>query len=545
MEYIYVESSQAPQASMHWQSLRHQEGDVCIENVQALQAQLVADLAAAEDNKNAAQLDVAVWSALLGYCEALCTSTTATERYNPYPIPLDALRRLVQEEFTPPPTDDSSQRQAARDVSNWVWSKVMAKSNVKDEKHANSLYTVLRGHIDKKSVDCFGAALVTVVGLRRRQISSTKQPATNVSLQLSEDHAYARLGSETYEVAIPGNTKAQKQKRGQEVAQTFADKKPKQSSSSSPQQLTPATSWLYMADHAVSCDTAPLILAAALANVNCLIDTKAGTYERYSQPLLLIKRELLWTLYDAGHLSKFPFALCELGWAEEHATSPRGEANVSMEWESNTIQVTKMEHLYHEAIQSSKEHYADKQVYPYCYMAFYHKDGGQQEEYRLALAMQFFAQAARVASTYQYEWGDTLQLTKVFVKVSEFVVSEILTDPVASQPRTWRESKNAVECGKWLMAFFDYLLLWEEFSGSDSFLPICQGSHKTGIARAFALLSVDIRKQALEAFVDVKSRRFQGPLRTALAADKVAISEMHLTIVSDSTRQRRKRKTTS
>ena len=529
MEYIYDTPTRPPQESAHWQSLPHREGDTCIVDAQQLCALLV-------EQNTKTEISMPLWSAVLGYCEALCTGKEV--RYNPYPIPIDALQRMVDQEFTPPilTTGEDNHREAARQVSNWVWAKVVQKSNVKDEKHANSLYTVLRGKIDNKSVDCFGAALVTVVALRQQGYPSM--------LTLSEDHAYESHGDgETCEVAMPGNTKAQKQKRGQEIAATFQKaNNNNNSNNNNRKQLSPATSWLYMAGNAVTCHTSALILAAAIANINCLIENKS-TYEKYSQPLLVLKRDLLWILKDSGHLDRFPFALCELGWAEEHATSPRGEARVSIEWDSVSTDVTTMEALYHEAVQSSKTHYKDKQVYPYCYLGFFHKDGGQhqEEEYRLGLALQFFSEAARVASTYQYDSGDTLQLTKVFTKVSEFVVYEILCSN--NKPREWHDAGNAVTSARWLIIFFDYLLLWEEQSGSDSFVPICKPNHKTGIAKAFAQLPPEIRQQAFQGCT-IQSRRLQGPLRTGLEASKPSVSEMHLTILSDSGR-RRKRKSPS
>ena len=296
MEYIYESRSTPPQESPHWKSLNHQANDRVITDISQLQTEL---------QNNDSRL--ALWSALLGYCESLCTSTNV--RYNPYPIPIDALERLVQDEFTPPSAAATSHRDAARDISNWVWARVVQKSNIKDEKHANSLYTVLRGSIEKKSVDCFGAALVTVIALRQQGYDSV--------LSLSEDHAYESHGeNETCEVAIPGTTMAQKEKRGQEISKTFQNK-----------ELSANDSWLYMAGNAVQCRTNSMMIAAMLANMNCMIEYNSS-FEKYSEPLLVIKRELLWMLRDCEQINQFPFALCELGWSEEHVTSERGDARV-------------------------------------------------------------------------------------------------------------------------------------------------------------------------------------------------------------------------
>jgi hypothetical protein len=539
MKYIYDNPTECPKGSVHWESLPHEPGDRYVTNLEELTAIL-------HNEKEDEQINVAFWSTLLGYCEALTTDVKDHQRFNPYPIPRDALQRMLQQEFVPPsapsintPNEDDShhRRNAVRNVANWVWSKVVSKANTKDEKHANSVYTVLRGQQFGKSIDCFGAALVTVLALRRLQ-----QPSfASMALLLSEDHAYAGrvhdggtdqsgnvVVNETYEVALPGNTKAQRLKRGQDVANTFSNKA----------TTTPETSWLYMAGNAVRCDTNAMLLAAVIANVNCLIDNKTD-YERYSEPLLLMKRELLWILYDRKLLDPFPFALCELGWTEEHVTSTRGEKEVSIVWESQPVHVTAMEALYHQAIKVSQTQYNDKQIYPFCYMGYFHKDGGQEEEYRLGLAVQFFAEAARVASTYKYDSGDTLQLIKVFVKVSEFLVNEVLS--LQQHPRIWQTDKNAVSCAKWTIIFFDHLLHWEESSGHVSFLPICKANHKTGIARAFAALSVETRKQAFEEVTDLQSQRMQGTLRTALQAPKITLSDMHLTIVSAGGRQRKRK----
>ena len=528
VEYLYDTPSRDPKESPHWLGLEHKEGDCCLESLPELKRALSSDL---EHGSLASRL--ALWSCLLGYCEAL--STHKQTRYSLYPIPIEALERLVKEEFRPPTAD--SHRSAAQAVSNWIWQKVVSKSSVKDELHANSLYTTLRGKIDGKSVDCFGAALVTVIGLRQLGYVDS-------ILTLSEDHAYESHPPEnvhseklsTCEVARPGNTKTQKAKRGQEVAETFDKKK---------SQLTPETSWLYMATAPVYCRTPPMILAAALANLNCLIESKQNKMELNSKDLLLVKRELLWILKDGGHLDEFPFALCELGWSEEHCTSSRGEKMVSVP-DLAPVPVTAIEWLYHEAIVCSQQKFHDRQVYTYCYMGYFHKDGGQEEEYRFAVALKYFYHAARVASQYTHEWGDTLQLTKVMTKISEFVVYEICCNG-DGKARKWNDPVNAVAATRWLLAFFDALLVWEERT-TNRFLPILQSNHKTGIVKVFSLIEPSVRVSAFESknhndneVPALQSARLLGSLGDALRKHKVSISDLQLTLISDS-RARRKRK---
>ena len=520
VEYLYDNPTTSPAESPSWKALEHHDGDQLIENLSDLKETFSSNMSSNNDER------LALWSCLLGYCEAL--STHKKNRFAIYPIPIDALQRLVRNDFTPPTAD--THRSAAQVVSNWIWAKVLSKSNSKDELHANSLYTVLRGKVEGKSVDCFGAALCTVIGLRKLGFH-------NSILTLSEDHAYESHLEEdsimrTCEVAIPGNTLEQKSKRGQETGMTFQSK-----------TITPETSWLYMATCPVYCRTVPMIVAAALANLNPLIEYKSNRKERtcsefHSEPLIVMKRELLWILKDAGHINHFPFALCELRWSEEHCTSPRGDAMLSIP-ELASVPVTGIEALYHEAIVCSQTQYGDKQVYPYCYMGFFHKDGGQDDESRLGLALQYFCEAARVASEYTYEWGDTLQLLKTMTKLSEFITFEILSQNDA--PRNWKDEACGLACGCWLVTFFDYLLCWEE-RGEEQFLPILKADHKTGIAKTFLCLPHSLRVQVFSSeTLTTKSRRFAGSLREALQAPNRALSDVHLTIVSESKRSRKRK----
>lgn len=555
VKYIYDSPILDPRQSKHWQSLPHSSlssDDTYLNNWNELKQRFAAECTR-EDR-------ISVWSVIFGYCEALTTHKQAQQRYKLFPIPLSALERLVQAEFTPIGESNTNSslythRKAAQSISNWIWSHVKTKANARDELHANSLYVVLRGEIDGKSIDCFGAALCTVIGLRRwyaeMQDDSIDSASTASSiLTLSEDHAYeSHYATEessnsdqkklcTCEVAIPGTTKEQKAKRGQETALTFKAKKNKNS-------ISPQTSWLYMGMGPVYCRNPPMILAAALANINCLIDHSGLQSEVNSKDLLILKRDLLWVLKDASHIDHFPFALCELGYAEEHVTSSRGEADVSIEWERQQIEVTAMEALYHQAITCSQNEYNDKQVYPYCYMGFFHKDGGQTvgEEYRLSLAVQYFSQAARVTSGYAYDCGDSLQLVKTMTKIAEYIHSEVLFQ------RQWYDEKNAVDCAKQIFRFWDYLLFWEERT-NEAFLPILQTSHhKFGILKMCSHLSVGVRSKAYaEVRDEIKSRRLQGSLGSVLQTPKISSSEvsLHLTILMEdddgSRRSRRKRK---
>jgi len=577
--YEYEEPTTTPTESVHWQSLHHVKNDVLLYTMEDLVQVFQVDLLNAKDDDNGGIIS-AVWSCLFGYCEAL--STNSTVRYAIFPIPIDALRRLIQTEFIPqfvqqqplPPddtvstkatTDNSNQQQqsslhrkAARNVANCIWKSVVSKKNIKDEVHANSLYIWLRGASvcqPKKSMDCFGVALCTVVGLRCMGFESS-------TLTLSEDHAYITYNGETCEVAVAGKTLNDQHKRARSIHDTFT----------SSSTITPETSWLYMYTAPIYCTSTATMISAALANVNCTIgDTqkkqKNNGRTKLSASLMDIKRTLLWICKDHGCMDKFPYGLLELGDCEEHRPSQRGMKWVILKQGEAESRALAMEALYHKAIFISKHYYQDKQVYPYCYLGNYHKDAGKGEEvdsrpvgaqlassssshsstaisiplkdgplsslsfcetksvtstritnkdaiitssvtevnaeYRFVEAIRCYSEASRVASQYKYEWTDSLQLTKVMIKLANFIHGEIFLN------RVWYSTQNLVAAGTWLYAFYDYLLYWEEHSGKRFLSSIITSTTTStpkqtnvgSIAKTFNLLSLDIRVQVLEKII--------------------------------------------
>ena len=601
---VLAQSSVHPQNSAHWQSLSHQPSDRHINTRAELIECLRQDLIAASGacSTDSAQL-LAKWSCISGYCEALATHKDEARRCCAFPVPIDAINRLVQNEFVDwiggldlSPTT-TSHREAAKTISNAVWKRVISKPSVRDELHANSLYICLRGSVDKKSLDCFGAAIVTIAGLQVAGFTSY--------LTLSEDHAYEShpkedgdlnpslgdLNLSTCEIAIPGYQKAQQEKRGKEIAETFTSNAHRQSS------LSPKTSWLYMASKPVICKTVPMALAAIFGNINCQIEKKQGK-SISSDDLYTIKRDLLWVLHDGGHLNTFPFALSELGDCEENVTSEKGLRELTLP-ELENEEILAIEKLFIDSILVSRRSYNDAQIYPYCYAGHYHKDAGREtkeEEYRLVEAVRLYSLAAKVASGYFYEVSDSLQLNKTMTKIAELLAEDILLETATVDsssdhdgkskliPRHWSKKENAIALGTWLLAFFDSLLFWEEKSGGEDseatgkkFVEILNPSHKHGMNKLFSYLDQDIRfailskvyesddkvtvgvgsrgdsdflEQAitetkLKYFVNPRSSRLaskEGPLATALSKKKVAIGDVELAIPGPEGGRRRRKK---
>eukprot|EP00536_Pseudo-nitzschia_multiseries_P017391 jgi/Psemu1/299453/fgenesh1_pm.1526_\ len=567
---------------------------------------------------------MALWSCVLGYCEALSTHRDDDRRYRIFPLPMQALERLAVTEFrsrildpaaaaaaaaatptpsatTPTPTHSAaavrtvgttanasaaaaaaaaaavrdSHRSLARAVANAVWDTA-GHSSKKDEEHANSLYVCLRGKVDRKSLDCLGASVATVAGLKILQEEDDDDDAeaqnahgvgraragagfrATSMLTLSEDHAYETHVIEvdgvdvdadadadkdpitiggTCEVAIPGSTKRQKAKRACEIADTFKDKGGGGAGGGGDGSvlLTPETSWLYMANNSVVCDTIPMSLVPIVANVNCTIRSskpsaagsnnsnnhnKGVSLESYQ--LYVLKRELLWVLYDCGAMDAFPFGKMELADCEHTVGSERGERWVRSSLVSHGEAIPRNEELFLEAIRVSKELYGDAQVYPYYYAGHYHKDAGNEplaeeqqqqqqqqqredgndgetnnnnnnnngnnnsgnssfdNEHRFVDALTMYAEAARVTSRYRFDTGDCLQLNKHLTTVAALIQQDILTtastaasvtatatatgDASKPRPREWKHTSNAVASCASLLRFLDHLLFWEEWS---------------------------------------------------------------------------------
>ena len=440
---IYDNPSNPPQQSLHWKHLvsdgaiaiplneaAASTDDGLIHSHDELIAKFQTDVASltSNDDKENYKALVALWSIIIGYCEALCTHKDETRRFCIFPIPIAALRKLLDEfiellhgvssKGNLPSTDNNSSiskkskarkesttlslhRRTVQTLSNSLWKRAQNKTNMKDELHANNLYILLRGNVDNKSLDCFGAALLTVTGMNILGFESC--------LTLSEDHAYESHWEEesvddgtdkasssnssncsskttplrkraTCEVAIPGNTLASQSKRGKEISETFIQLK---------SSITPESSWLYMASNPVLCDSPGMALAALLSNVNCDVEKmKMGTNsdgkpQVVSKALYKLKRDMLWTLFDAGYMKNFPFALMELGECEEHVGSERGmewvnvgslvknmdadvdTTNVDTSAETDETTVLWNEKLFLDAISVSRNVYNDSQVYPY------------------------------------------------------------------------------------------------------------------------------------------------------------------------------------
>lgn len=179
-------------------------------------------------------------------------------------------------------------RELVKKVSDVVWNS-LTRSYYKDRAHLQSLFSYLTGN----KLDCFGVAFAVVAGCQVLGFS-------DVHLALSEDHAwvvFGEHGNETAEVTWHG--KGNEDKRGQAVGPGISSR-----------------SWLYVNNRPVIC-TRAMEVAALVSAINPSLNATNDAYE-----VALLQQELLWLLYDLGHLVKYPMAIGNLGDLEEIAATP-------------------------------------------------------------------------------------------------------------------------------------------------------------------------------------------------------------------------------
>lgn len=179
-------------------------------------------------------------------------------------------------------------REIVKKVSDVIWNS-LTRSYYKDRAHLQSLYSYLTGN----KLDCFGVAFAVVAGCQVLGF-------LDVHLALSEDHAwvvFGEHGTDTAEVTWHG--KGNEDKRGQEIGKGVS-----------------ARSWLYVNNHPVIC-TRAMEVAALVSAINPSLNATHDAYE-----VALLQQQLLWLLYDLGHLSKYPMAIGNLGDLEEISKTP-------------------------------------------------------------------------------------------------------------------------------------------------------------------------------------------------------------------------------
>merc|ERR1719187_2012164 len=158
----------------------------------------------------------------------------------------------------------------------------------------------------------------------------------------------------------------------------------------------------------------------------------------------VLQQELLWLLYDLGHLDRYPMALGNLGDLEEISGSTGRPAS---------------QELYDEAVEVARRDYGDQHVYPYTYLAGFHY---RQRDFKAALKA--WAEAAGVIKRYKYSKDDE-EIYKEFMEINNELIPHILKSE-ASAKTIGDSVLGDASCFGSLLQFYDGLCSWEEDSST-------------------------------------------------------------------------------
>ncbi|KAH8241865.1 hypothetical protein KR026_008016 [Drosophila bipectinata] len=328
-------------------------------------------------------------------------------------------------------------REVIKKVSDVIWNSLI-RSSYKDRAHLQNLYSYLSGN----KLDCFGVALAVVAGC---QLLGYK----DVRLAISEDHAWVVFGQKRVEtIEVTWHGKGSEDKRGQDIRPGIE-----------------SGSWLYLGGLAVICERG-MEVAAICAALNISLTSNSDCVE-----VADLQQQLLWLLYDLGHLKRYPMALGTLGELEEiHRT----HSSISCE------------QLYREAIESARTHYRNHHVYPYTYQGNYYN---RLLKYRDAFAA--WANAADVIRLYTYQCRDDEEIYKELLDIANELIPYVMK--TESSGHSARSILRDAEVFANLLRFYDGICQWEE----DSLTPILHIGWAKPLVNNITKFDYDIRSQVV------------------------------------------------
>uniref|UniRef100_A0A8D8H148 Menin n=2 Tax=Culex pipiens TaxID=7175 RepID=A0A8D8H148_CULPI len=340
-------------------------------------------------------------------------------------------------------------REIIKKVSDIIWNSLL-RSSYKDRAHLQSLYSYLCGN----KLDCFGVAFAVVAGCQMLGFR-------DVHLAISEDHVwvvFGKTGDETIEVTWHG--KGAEDKRGQSVAPGVESQ-----------------TWLYVAGHPVVCNRY-MEVAAIVSAINPSLTATSACLE-----VADLQQQLLWQLYDMGHLKKYPMALGCLGELEE--VSP-------------TAGRRSCEDLYNESVRSAQICYKNHHVYPYTYQGgFYYR----RNKYREAFAS--WADSSDVIRLYNYSRDDE-EIYKEFLDIANELIPQVMK--LESSGHSARSILRDSHCFANLLRFYDGICCWEE--GSQT--PILHIGWAKPLVATIAKFDHDIRSQVVIRCSEQSPRTFHA-----------------------------------
>lgn len=183
-----------------------------------------------------------------------------------------------------------------------------------------------------------------------------------------------------------------------------------------------------------------------------------------------LQKQLLWLLYDMGHLKTYPMALGALGELEEAASTPDRPS---------------CEEIFDEAVNVAKLAYKNHHVYPYTYQgSYYHR----KKNFREAFAA--WANAGDVIRLYNYSRDDE-DIYKEFLEIANDIIPQIMKSESSghSAKSILRDSR----CFANLLRFYDGICQWEE----GSLTPILHIGWAKPLVSTISKFDYDIRSQVI------------------------------------------------
>lgn len=379
---------------------------------------------------------------------------------------------------------NKEQKPASRDfvvnVADLVWS-CLSKSYFKDKPHIQNLYSFLTGN----RLDCFGVAFTVVAICQALGFN-------DVHLALSEDHAwvvFGENGTETAEVTWHG--KGNEDKRGRPVD---FDK-------------TIGQSWLYLNGYPVKC-TRHMEVASMVSSINPGITNTSDSIE-----LASLQQQLLWLLYDQGHLKWYPLALGNLGDLQEISPTP-GRPTA--------------EEILKEGIKVNQILYKDQHIYPYTYLGgFYYR----QKQYMKAIDC--WVKAAYVAGKYNYSKEDEEIFKELYEIANDFIPNILKTSAsseVSGESSAANKTPNLAEDPSFfafVLQFYDGVCMWEEGGHT----PVLHADWAKKLVQSVSRFSPNCRS-ALSPAQGGSLSLVSVPVKTELAEAKPPVSNANSTVSS-------------
>ncbi|XP_034474983.1 menin [Drosophila innubila] len=366
-------------------------------------------------------------------------------------------------------------RQATRDiikkVSDVIWNSLI-RSSYKDRAHLQNLYSYLSGN----KLDCFGVALATTAGC---QLLGYR----DVRLAISEDHAWVMFGQKRVEsIEVTWHGKGSEDKRGQDIGAGIE-----------------SGSWLYLGGLAVVCERGMEVAAICVA-LNISLSANSDCVE-----VAELQQQLLWLLYDLGHLKRYPMALGLLGELEEI---------------NRTHHSISCEQLFREAIEASRTYYHNHHVYPHIFQGNYYN---RLLKYREAFAA--WANAADVIRLYTYQCRDDEEIYKELLDIANELIPYVMKSE--SSGHSARSILRDAEVFANLLRFYDGICQWEE----DSLTPILHIGWAKPLVNNITKFDYDIRSQVViklpEDLEAEQAAALEAKRAMAAAAAAAAESSLH------------------